>query len=333
MAATKRRRRAASSSASKKKARLSSSGKRAAKPKVRALDERLPETARLQASLRESIERDIADRIEAHQREVAIIKASLRREGQQPPLVLLAHGDSWFNYPLNGNSVELPPRDTDIIAHLKKMGSPPPKILNISHYGDATTDEMGLPKQQRLIAALRNPKNWLTGKPDAILFSGGGNDIAGDPFIIYLDYKDSNSGGLDAERFAGRLASMRASYLDLFLFRTRYAPAVPIFGHAYDWARPMQPHPPCTGPWMLPSLRFAQWNIDEGTLIIHDALKQFGDMLAKLQGGGYDFTVVPTQGTLAKEDWANELHPHPKGFGKLAQVFLTALQNRFQGRI
>jgi hypothetical protein len=333
MAAKKKPRRAASSSPSKKKGKSSSSGKRTAKPKVRALDEGLPEAARLQASLRESIERDIAERIEAHQREVALVKANLRRDGQQPPLMLLAHGDSWFNYPLNGNSVELPPRDTDIIAHLEKMGSPRPKILNISHYGDATTDEMGLAKQKRLIAALRNPKNWLTGKPDAILFSGGGNDIAGDPFIIYLDYKDSGSAGLDTERFAGRLASIRASYLDLFLFRTRYALGVPIFGHGYDWARPMQPHPPCSGPWMLPSLTFTQWNIEEGTQIIHDALKQFGDMLAKLQGGSHDFTVVPTQGTLSKEDWANELHPHPKGFGKLAQAFLTALQNRFLGRI
>lgn len=104
------------------------------------------------------------------------------------------------------------------------MGHPPPKILNISHYGDATTDEMGLVKQKRLIKALSDPNNWLTGQPDAVLFSGGGNDIAGDPFCIYLDYKDSSASGLDAERFAGRLASIRASYLDLFEFRDRYAP-------------------------------------------------------------------------------------------------------------
>jgi hypothetical protein len=56
-------------------------------------------------------------------------------------------------------------------------------------------------------------------------------------------------------------------------------------------------------------------------------------MLSTLETGGYDFTVVPTQGTLAKEDWANELHPYPKGFGKLAQKFLAALQSYFHGRI
>jgi len=333
MAAKRKPRRRAASSASKKKTKPASTRKRPAKPGSRPLAAQLPEPARLQAALRDSIEHDVAGRIADHQREVARIEARVRRDGQKPPLMLLAHGDSWFNYPLNGNKVEFPVRDTDIIAHLRKMGDPPPTILNISHYGDATTDEMSLAKQKRLIAALTNPRNWLNGKPDAILFSGGGNDIAGDPFIIYLDYKDSSSSGLDTERFAGRLASMKASYLDLFLFRTRYAPHVPIFGHGYDWARPMEPHPPCTGPWMWPAIKFTQWNMNEGTKIIHDALEQFASMLSKFETGGYEFTAVPTQGTLATEDWANELHPYPAGFAKLAQKFLTALQSHFHGRI
>jgi hypothetical protein len=331
MAAKKKSRRGAGSAASKKKAKPSRGSKGGAKPRVTPPSQQGPEPARLQAALRESIERDIAARIEAHQREVARIRLSVRRGGPSP-LMLLAHGDSWFNYPLNGNSFSL--SDTDIVAHLTKMGSPPPKILNISHYGDATTDEMGLHKQERLIAALRNPKNWLTGKPDAILFSGGGNDIAGDPFCIYLNYKDSNTPGLDRDRFAGRLASIRSSYLDLFLFRTRYADKVPIFGHCYDFARPMQPHPPCVGPWISPSLTFTGWSTEEGAQIIHDALELFKGMVDELERSRqYDFTVVQTQNTLAKSDWANELHPHPPGFKKLAEKFLDALRLRFGDRI
>jgi hypothetical protein len=209
MAAKKKSPRAAGSTESKNKAKPPRSRKRVANPKVRPLFEQGPEPAGLQAALRESIERDIAARIEAHQEDVKAIRAGVRRGGQ-PPLMLLAHGDSWFNYSLNGNSFELPPRDTDIIAHLKKMGNPKPKILNISHYCDATTDELGLPKQQRLIKALKDSKNWLSGKPDAILFSGGGNDIAGDPFCIYLNYKDSHAPtrpchvNTDARQCAGR---------------------------------------------------------------------------------------------------------------------------------
>jgi hypothetical protein len=330
MAAMKKRRRPAGSSGSKK-AKRSQSGKTTAKLRGRSFSLQGPEPARLQAALRESIERDIAARIEAHQREVVKIRARVEAGGK-PPLMLLAHGDSWFSYPLNGNTFTF--EDTDIIAQLGKMGSPHPRILNISHYGDATTDEMGLAKQQRLIKALSDPSNWLTGKPDAILFSGGGNDIAGDPFCIYLNYKDSHLPGLDHERFSGRLDSIRSSYLDLFQFRNRYAPQVWIFGHCYDYGQPMERHPPCMGPWLLPGLKFTGWSAQEGAQILKDALDQFKGMLDRLESSGlHDFFVVQTLGTLAKPDWANELHPYPPGFKKLAQVFLKELQARFPGRI
>jgi hypothetical protein len=338
MAAKKRDSRAAKSAGRKKKSKAPKGSERVAKRLGRPLSQPAPEAARLQAALRDTIERDISDRMAAHQREVERLRAArAARPDAQQPLMILAHGDSWFNYPLKGNSVELPVRDTDIIAHLKKMGSPSPKILNISHFGDATTDEMGLAKQKRLIKALTTPENWLDGKPDVILFSGGGNDIAGDPFCIYLNYKttDSHTPGLDSDRFAGRLASVKASYLDLFLFRDRYANGVPIFGHGYDNARPMQPHPPCTGPWMKPSLEFTGWNDEEGAAILLDALTRFRRVLIDLEGSpkNYDFTVVHTEGTLAKSDWANELHPYPPGFKKLADRFLAKLRDRFRGRI
>jgi hypothetical protein len=336
MAAKKRPSRSAKSKSpgSKKKSKTPTARKRVGKPLGKPLSRLGPKPARLQAELRESIERDIADRIATHQREVVQLRAARVARPQAPaPLMILAHGDSWFNYPLTGNG--FPIRDTDIIAHLRNMGNPKPKILNLSHFGDATTDEMGLEKQKRLINALTAPENWLSGKPDAILFSGGGNDIAGDPFCIYLNYKDSGMLGLDADRFAGRLASMKASYLDLFLFRDRYASGSPIFGHGYDNARPMQPHPPCTGPWMKPSLEFNGWNDEEGAAILLDALTRFRTVLTDLEGSpkNYDFTVVHTEGTLAKSDWANELHPYPPGFAKLAGKFLSALQSHFPGRI
>lgn len=110
---------------------------------------------------------------------------------------------------------------------------------------------------------------------------------------------------------------------------------MPIFGHGYDNARPMQPHPPCTGPWMRPSLRFTGWDDAEGTLILLDALTQFRRMLTDLEGSPkqYDFTIVHTEGALANSDWANELHPYPPGFEHLAQRFLAALHHRFPTRI
>ena len=298
-------------------------------------------TLALRAGLTASIEADIAKRTKVHQSRVSALKGIRSRPAltaeadEQTPLSLLAIGDSWFDYPLDGNGPF--PRDTDIIAHLRSMGAPAPLILNVSHFGDATTAELALPKQQRLVAALSDPANWLSGgRPDAILFSGGGNDIAGDRFCIYLDARPSESGGLDTTRVQGVLASIEASYLDLFSLRDQYAPGVPIFAHNYDFPIPNGVHPICSpSAWLRPSLLFRGWtDVDEGALIVRAGLSLFSDLLARLaRAPANNFHLVETQGTLRPEDWANELHPYPQGFGAVAAKFVAALSTVLPGRI
>ena len=93
---------------------------------------------------------------------------------------LCSHGDSWFDYPLGGNSMSLP--HTDIIAQLEFMGNINPCILNISQWGDATTAEMSWPKQQKMITALQDKSNWLeSGKPKFVHWPLGGPWNAGFP--------------------------------------------------------------------------------------------------------------------------------------------------------
>ena len=215
------------------------------------------------------------------------------------------------------------------------MGTTNPVILNVSHYGDATTAEMSLPKQERMIEALQDPDNWMgSGKPDAILFSGGGDDIAGDQFCIFLDYAAPGSTGLNVARLEGALDMIRASYEDLFEFRKRYAPDVPIFAHGYDFPVPNGVHPACAGPWLKPSLDYCGWNVTQGTAIVRQALLNFKIMLADLASTpANNFTLIDTQGLLVPSDWANELHPYPNGFNTLAAKFVEALRFKFPGRI
>jgi len=288
----------------------------------------------LRPLIKESIDADIAARTLAHQARVAQLKAArlqpeaLPEAGVAAPLVLLAHGDSWFDYPLNGNDLSL--SSTDIIAQLQTMGNTQPLILNISHYGDATTEEMSLARQQRLIQAIADKANWANDSaPDAILFSGGGNDIAGAQFCIYLDYNN----GLNPTRFLGVLDMVRASYLDLFAFRDAWAPGVPVICHCYDFPIPNGAHPLCVGPWLLPSLQFTG-NQTDGAAILQTALSDFRQMLAQLAADpANNYILINTQGTLQPADWANELHPFPAGFGKFASEFVNALRLRFPGRI
>jgi hypothetical protein len=291
-------------------------------------------TLALRPLIKKSIDSDIASRTRAHQARVALLKAGRFQPSGQPdlraaaPLVLLAHGDSWFDYPLNGNDLSF--SSTDIIVQLQTMGDTHPLILNISHYGDATTEEMCLTRQQRLIQAVDDKANWVNASgPDAILFSGGGNDIAGTQFCIYLGYGT----GLDTARFLGVLDMVRASYLDLFAFRDAHAPGVPVIGHCYDFPIPNGNHPACVGPWLKPSLEFTR-NEPSGTAILHRALLDFRQMLTNLAADpANNFILINTQGTLAPGDWANELHPFPGGFHKFASEFVEALRTRFPGRI
>jgi hypothetical protein len=292
-----------------------------------------------QQQKRDAIDAEIAERIKVHQAKIGRLKAasaSLTAAGAQglpTPLVMLAHGDSWFDYPLFGNSLSF--QDTDIIAQLRGMGAVNPMILNMSHYGDATTDEMSLPKQERMISALQDSANWMgAGKPDAILFSGGGNDVVGDQFCIYLDYALPGAAGLNANRFLKALSKVEASYLDLFAFRDRYAPGVPVIGHCYDFPIPNGIHPACAGPWLKPSLDYCGWNLAQGTTIARNALLDFKNTLVGLAANpANNFFMVDTQGVLAAADWANELHPFPGGFKSIAAKFVDALRAKFPGRI
>ena len=280
-----------------------------------------------------TIQREIAIRAQVHRTRVAPF-AALAVANR--PLVFLAHGDSWFDYPLSGNDIAFD--DTDVIAQLRGMGQPNPLILNVSHHGDSTIDELSLPKQQRLIDVLQDSDNWLeAGKPDAILFSGGGNDIAGDEFCMYVD-PASGGGGLSVSRFEGALSSVEASYLDLFAFRDQHAPGVPIFAHCYDFGIPNGEHPVCAGPWLKPSLDFLGYGNDlvRTRAIVRTALQAFRTRLVGLASEpANNFHLVDTQGTLEDARWANELHPDPAGFGAIAGKFLETLQAfpSFAGRI
>jgi hypothetical protein len=279
---------------------------------------------------RKAIDEEIAQRVAIHQANVARLKAAaqgahtLRVAITNQPLVMLAQGDSWFDYPLTGNG--LPLVDTDVIAQLRRIGEQPPIILNLAHHGDASTDELSLPKQERLITELRNGANWPKGKPDAILFSAGGNDIAGNNFCIVLDFNDGRANGLNEQRFDGVLGSVEACYRELFAIRDRFAPGVPVFAHCYDFPIPNGAHPVCAGPWLKPSLDFCNWPLGDGTRIVREALLRFRTMLKNLENEAANkFHVVETQGVLAAADWANELHPYPAGFLEIAQKFADAL--------
>jgi hypothetical protein len=303
-------------------------------------------SAQLKLQLREASEAEIASRIKDHQVSVDRIKAGIKRRGSQglaprmPQLDLLAIGDSWFEYPLNDDGLWVPFWNAAVVGatQLQSMGNPPPLINSIAMHGQPMTAIMAVENQKTMRDLLKNNGGWLnedTGLPDAILVSGGGDDIAGGQFVIYLD---ALGGGL-SPRFQAVLDSVEASYNDLFTFRDEFAPNVRIFGHCYDYALPNGHGTIYGGPWLRPSLDFTGYNCAEDLKIVQAAIDRFYAMLQGLACKAANlFTLVDTRGTLTRNTsrplgWANELHPYFAGFSAVAERFVVALRNEFQGRI
>ncbi len=305
------------------------------------------QTIDLQKQQRAEGEAEIARRAQAHKAQIESVRSGQARRPQvagaapkSSPLDLLALGDSWFDYPLTDDG--LPSFDNSIVgaSQLQSMGSPAPKIFSVALHGQSMATAMGLKNQTLMAGYVKDSGNWLSnsGLPDAILVSGGGDDIAGDQFIIYLD---PSTGGLDSARFQGLLNSIAASYKDLFAFRDEFAPKVPIFGHCYDYAVPDGRGTLLgfEGPWLQPSINFAGVDAAEGLKAVADAIDGFWRTLDQLASDPKnDFTLIDTRGTLTRDalmplGWANELHPYTAGFAALAKKFLAALQRRFSGRI
>jgi hypothetical protein len=300
------------------------------------MDETFRATAKTE--LRDDIETEFAKRTIRHQIRVNRFNQIARHRQtrglvESPvPLDLLAIGDSWFDYPLNDYGVIWP--NQDIVAQLQTLGSPSPVILSRAIHGQAMNTVMGLTNQEQYETDLAS-NQWVSGKPDAILVSGGGDDIVGDPFVIYLDY----FGGGMSSRIQGAISSIEASYQALFSFRDLYAPGTPIIGHCYDYAIPNGQGVIFAGPWLKPSLDATSYNYSAGLTIVKNVIDAFYQMLNGLASVPKNkFILVDTRGTLTRDTshplgWANEIHPYTAGFVALADKFIPVLRGLFSGRI
>jgi hypothetical protein len=283
---------------------------------------------------------ELEQRIRDHAREVRRFERKRRFNEHTPrPLDLLAIGDSWFNYPLDGDfPVPVSPFDFGItgVRNLKSLGDPPPIILSVGKYQGASTHLLTWENQEQIMRILESTKPRTNGKgPDAILASFGADDIVGDQLAIYLTYGGGTK--LASPRFQGVLDLVKASYACLFeLRKNAWASEVPIFAHCYDYAIPSgKPAAGLFGPWLKPSFDFALYELTDAQAVVHDMIDKFHRMLSGLASDATNnFHLVDTRGTIAApNDWSNEIHPNPDGFYRLAQRFLTALQAHFPGRI
>ena len=275
----------------------------------------------------------------------APLRALLAATPTKRTFKLLAQGDSWFDYPPGTDLIDcLHSNHGHIITNIAVAGS----TLNDEAYGPVPRQMFGLPlgtKQSNdpdRITELVN--RILTDRPQALLLSAGGNDIAGDEFFSFVNNAKSGLSAINQKVLDGVVnGTFRAAYE--YLITTAIAAAkdatltMPIFTHGYDY-----PWPDGrglisfigwkVGPWFDETFNLKNYpNHNAADLKTrHDIVVNFIDsmntMLAGLaqQYAGKVFHVNLTGTLSSTADWANELHPGNAGFRTLADKIDAALQ-------
>ncbi|HVN41007.1 MAG TPA: hypothetical protein VMW19_22820 [Myxococcota bacterium] len=258
-------------------------------------------------------------------------KASIAKAAMGAPLRIMAEGDSWFDYPvlLRGG----------LITRLEKsLGLP---ILDSAEPGDEVRYMLGVKQRTKLEALFAHANEQ--GRPwDVLLFSGGGNDIVGEPLCLWVRPWVAGTPPdalIDKPRFEAALGIVRAGYEDLIAMRDRLSPGTRLVFHAYDFALPTGEGVCMLGPWLAPSFDYRGYPKYPDFLVraavVKQMLLQFAQMLAGFQTSHpANVTFIDAQGTLDTHPdwWDNELHPNSDGFDLFAARFDRDLRGLYPGR-
>jgi hypothetical protein len=244
--------------------------------------------------------------------------------------VLVAEGDSWFDYPW-----------TDILRILEDTYLY--DVESVAHKGDRIEDmAYGGGQLEEFTRRLEKLLERNT-VPQAILLSGGGNDVAGPEFGMLLDHAQSATPGLNQLVVQGVMERIRLAYITILssisnVCAERGHPGIPILVHGYDYPVPdgrgffggwgFLP-----GPWLEPGFR------EKGFLVLaqrkqiaKELIDRFNAMLAtflaipELSHVRYvDLRNTLSTGAGYKTWWENELHPTPQGFEEVVTKFRAVL--------
>jgi hypothetical protein len=250
---------------------------------------------------------------------------------------ILAEGDSWFS--MGG----IPTSNLLFSMKFRKFTI----IVNCARPGDTIRKIGRIAKNPNLKKAMsrRDGYTW-----DAILLSGGGNDLIDDVDKIIRKFTKIESDPAfycNQDALDRTLQSVEKGYRKIIDLRDAAGSSCqgkPVITHTYDWMTPRNSPSRffpfrLKGPWIYPALVEAnlpesQWNAVSDHLL--DALRNTIKGLARGPDKLPNFHVVNTQDTIIPAalgetgesgDWMNEIHPSADGYKKLA----TKIGKRVRG--
>ena len=244
--------------------------------------------------------------------------------------VLVAEGDSWFDYPFYDVLKKLDYAfgwDIESVAHRGDS------VESMAYDGGQLADFVGA--IQRVVRR--------GDFPHAILVSGGGNDVAGDGFAMLLNHRSSPVYGFNPAVLDGVVQTrIRVAYTTMLSAVTAACQSllgatVPILLHGYDYPVAdgrgfLGGWGPLPGPWLEPGfLQKGYDDLAERVAITRDLIDRMYAMLDAVTTlpAFAHVQVVDLRNSLStdlvndryKVWWGNELHPTQQGFTKVAGLF------------
>lgn len=253
----------------------------------------------------------------------------------------LAQGDSWF-------SLGSLTRITNLLQHLKLQRSA--IAVNCAQPGaklSHMTDTTSQPVFKALLTE-RFGQKW-----DAVLISGGGNDIIGalgqspsnkpaERLLLKPDEWTSTAG---AARYLSEDGwKLLCKHLDEVMAHffghlgTDINRDTPVLMHTYDFATPRQSGvklgPLKGGPWMIKACQAYGIPEADWPALSRELLTRWATQLQGYTQTYPQLRVVQTQGLLTPaltsdtgptEDWENEIHPNKRGYRKLTPKWAQIL--------
>ncbi len=253
-------------------------------------------------------------------KEEALDAESSDLESAFKPEYIVAEGDSWFDY--------LP--GTDIIDCLRYHHGY--RIKNYAKAGDTLENMIYGTEIDRSFGRVsptieRVLKKIEAMQPRIFLFSGGGNDIAGDEFASFLNHKDSGLASLREDYVNTMVNSVFRKYFDDLIAKVATASAnTNIVTHGYGHTIPTGEGVDFliftfAGPWLRPAL--AQKGIFdrvEQRKTVEQMINAYNDLLSQLAVANDRFIYVDLRGEIDPEnDWVNELHLKNSAYARVAE--------------
>ena len=283
--------------------------------------------------------------------------------------ILVADGDSWFDYPLR----------KDIVSELEYNYW---AVFSAAHQGD-TLEEMvydggQLSRFYRTLSRafhyneiidydqleLDNELNDCEYEiardaiPKAILLSAGGNDFMGGLFAYLLEHGESSASEVLNEQMVDglfyRLERILVEYISAIRYMCRNVSieytndgtpceSIPIFVHGYDYAQATGRGYELflirlAGPWITPALGLRGRRPTEGNEAVYHLVNEYNDLLCRVADSAtnlsYDNPVFHLDfRNIVGLDWRDEMHPNAAAAQRLATVLSQAVVDFHSGNL